>query len=126
MPKERIKHARTFATWQADSASVPGSEEIPGGLVSREMLPGDSFANLPSDAKITEDTSLDVSWNRDAEWVQISIEMTPDKWAELAENASGDGIEHYSIYTDVLSRSEINKMIRTLRRARDAAYGVDE
>jgi len=118
MPKERIKHATQYATWEAE-----GNDEYPGAQLSKALEPGEK---APVGSTITEDVSLDVSWNRDAEWVQVAIEMTPEKWKELSDIAQGDGIDHYSIYTDVLSRTEINKMIRTLRRARDAAYGADE
>jgi hypothetical protein len=33
--------------------------------------------------------------------------------------------EPAQVFTEVLSRSDINKLIRVLRRARDAAYGAD-
>lgn len=37
-----------------------------------------------------------------------------------------NSVSHTSIFTPALNRSEINKLIRSLRTARDKAYGRDE
>lgn len=39
--------------------------------------------------------------------------------------AVGEFEQPATVFTEVLSRNEINKMIRVLRRARDQAYGED-
>lgn len=71
--------------------------------------------------------SLDVEWQRDAAHVQVAIEFDRDRWATIAKELAEDkAVSHKAIYTSSLSRPEINNMIRTLRRARDAAYGGDE
>ena len=38
-----------------------------------------------------------------------------------------EDLEHYAaVFTEPLTRPQINHLIRTLKRARDAAYGTDE
>jgi hypothetical protein len=54
---------------------------------------------------------LSVGWNKIG-WVQIH--MVPDQWESTGEWTIVD-----------LDRASINRLIRTLRRARDAAYGAD-
>jgi hypothetical protein len=70
---------------------------------------------------VTEPT-LHVGWNRMG-WVQIHIQAEPDYFKDAsADSTNADGI---SVFTEPLSRNEINKLIRTLRKARDQAYGQD-
>ena len=67
---------------------------------------------------------VQVGWNRDG-WVQIGtllrygIESTKDEPAHLRYSTERGW------YVD-LGRTQINDLIRNLRRARDQAYGRDE
>lgn len=54
---------------------------------------------------------LSVGWNK-VGWVQIH--MFPDGWETTGDWTIVD-----------LGRGDINRLIRTLRKARDAAYGAD-
>jgi len=59
---------------------------------------------------------LSVIWNISAEIVQTML-----KWTS-ASDETGESHERYS---PPLSRHEINRMIRALRKARDQAFGAD-
>jgi len=69
---------------------------------------------------VVQEPSLTVAWNRDMEWVQVQLIAEPETWGFLAEDNCPTAT------SNVLSRKELNHLIRTLRRARDAAYGSDE
>lgn len=62
-----------------------------------------------------------VGWNK-AGWVQVSM-WASAKYLQFAAGNLSDG--NGVIYSEVLTRAEVNKMIQALRRARDAAYGAD-
>lgn len=121
MPRERIKHGNHYI----EKTSTEGATEDSNPTSSTWKLwnPGDP---IPDGCTVREDPSLDLNWNREAGWVQVSIEMTAAQWIVNADELRDGNVSHRAIYTDVLTRQEINHMIRTLRRARDAAYGSDE
>lgn len=90
-----------------------------GGLVNH--FRADENGNLIEDQQVPDPT-LQVKWNRDGAggidgWVQVQFEMNET----YTKNYIGE-----QVTSDRLSRKEINHLIRTLRRARDAAYGSDE
>lgn len=70
-----------------------------------------------------QNPDVNVNWNRDGEWVQLAV--TVDR-RYLEDLLLGPVADRVSIPTEVLTRQQINHLIRTLRRARDAAYGSDE
>lgn len=70
-----------------------------------------------------QNPDLNLNWNRDGEWVQLAV--TVDR-RYLEDLLLGPVADRVSIPTEVLTRQQINHLIRTLRRARDAAYGSDE
>lgn len=57
-----------------------------------------------------------VRWLRDCD-VQLGIVSEDDPDAAREDGA---------LFTDVLDRAQINRLIAVLRRARDSAYGADE
>lgn len=72
-----------------------------------------------------------VGWNRDTSHVQLGtvIHQDPDK-AEvtlpaLLKTWQDEGDHHTGLWA-TLDRDGINRLIRSLRRARDQAYGKDE
>ncbi len=73
----------------------------------------------------TESAVVQVGWNN-AGWVQVSMEADKSYLQFAIDTPDGETSDRSTIYSPVLSRGEINKLIRTLRRARDAAYGRDE
>lgn len=109
MPRERIKRGSLFITEA-------------GSSLSTAHIPGE---NMPDGGAIHEEPSLEISWSRDGQCVQVAF-VAPLAWLDAAQRDLAPNESHVSLYTEALSRAEINHMIRTLRRARDAAYGSDE
>ena len=65
---------------------------------------------------------VSILWNREGEYVQMKVHRIDEK--QTGEHTFH--IEHdEEVFSDALSRNEINKMIRALRRARDSAFGAD-
>lgn len=121
VPRERIHHGSMFV--QTPKPEGWQDSNTPGEYESRRYEPGEK---LSSSDRLIEESSLDVHWQRDM-WVQISLDIPRDKWIERAKEVESDK-ERIStaMYTETLTRDEINKMIRTLRKARDQAFGADE
>ena len=78
---------------------------------------------------------LDVSWSREGDqfggMVQIGLDMPLSVLRDIRRELDADEKDPVSVvaralYTPSLDRRELNHLIRTLRRARDAAYGSDE
>jgi len=120
VPRERIHHGKLVAKWEAT-----GTSEFPGAIMEATYDPDSK--DIPKDAFITVRPSLDVTWTRAGEWVQVSIDVPVPLLHELVSDCGHNPeIISINVVTDILTRSEINNMIRTLRRARDAVYGSDE
>lgn len=126
MPRERVQHGKLWVAKTVPSESVIDIHGEPTGAHAyelRDFIPGEILAK---DEVLYEEPSLDVAWNRDAGWVQIGIDAPKDWWDRFFEGYRDHGDTPYAVYTETLTRQQINKMIATLRRARDAAYGRDE
>ena len=122
MPHERIQHGKIFVVSPRpeDSPNPPSIDDTE----AREWTPGEVISE---NQVLREEPSLDVFWNRDGEYVQVAIEAPSYWWKKFMEGRVDDPqILSFSAFTNVLTRKEINHMIRILRRARDAAYGSDE
>lgn len=73
-----------------------------------------------------EEATLHVNWTAgDAGYVQVSLNLTAERIKEWADQLD-DSVSHTAFYTPALNRTEINKLIRVLRTARDRAHGRDE
>lgn len=68
--------------------------------------------------------NLAVTWNR-LGWVQLQVGQAHYTQTQSNPDAFEIDSEEVVAVSEELSREEINKLIRTLRRARDAAYGAD-
>lgn len=127
MPRERIQHGKLYVEDNTIESTpiISGTGEDTGlrAHALREYRPGEE---LEVGNKITEMPSLDITWRGDPGWVQVSIEAPSDWWDRFEESRKESDQSHYGVFTDVLTRDEINKMIRTLRRARNAVFGSDE
>jgi hypothetical protein len=82
------------------------------------------YADLPR----TLTPVLDVVWQRDFDGsVQIGLDLKRRYWIDTAKDIENEPlVNSRTVYTESLSRAEINHFIKTLRRARDAAFGSDE
>lgn len=68
--------------------------------------------------------TLHVGW-RKGSYIQVSIEADGSYFRFATENPDTT-TDRSTVYSEPLSRQEINKMIRSLRRARDQVFGCDE
>lgn len=103
MPREQINYPST-------AYSVSGAPGDPEGITYR-------------------DPELHVNWHNDGVtgqgFIQVSLNIDTVQLEHLSKRRDGK-VSHQAIYTPVLTRSEVNKLIRVLRTARDKAYGRDE
>lgn len=109
MPKEQINYPRTEKIYVDSSIDSPREE--------------DAVAHV--------DPALIVHWNPAGDdrsgLVQVStVKYDQVKWSEYDEAPAWPREPSAELFSPPLSRSEINAMIRVLRRARDQAYGRDE
>lgn len=76
--------------------------------------------------------SVEVNWHRDANVVQIAsvtrpvVGNAPLPLAELVDKWDDETKELATGLFCTLDRHQVNRLIRTLRRARDQAFGRDE
>ena len=113
MPRERITDPSTVYVLDGNDLEPEAGESVPKGAVPVQV------------------PQLHVSWSKgDTEYgggshVQVSMQVDAKHVEERAK--SNDDIVGFNwFYTDSLDRATINKMIRALRKARDAAFGRDE
>ncbi len=109
MPKEQINTPRVFDPTLVDANTLP--------------IHGEAWA----------DPTLHVSWHQHGTGempghVQVALGLPVQYIGSLMGDYSKAGAVAPSmdVFTPVLSRQDVNKLIRTLRRARDQAYGRDE
>lgn len=113
MPKEKINFPSDSVAWNP----VPGAVG-PGAWVGADSTPD-------RDPVFILDAQVQVGWHKDA-WVQVSIEADRSYLRFAADTPDAETSDRSTVYTPPLSRDEINKLIRTLRRARDQVFGRDE
>lgn len=82
----------------------------------------------PNERHVADDAiCAHVGWNK-AGWVQVSLSLSCDRLSQIAkdyETGAHVSSTEAALFSDVLDRAELNKMIQTLRKARDQAYGKD-
>ena len=110
MPKEQIN----FPAWQKTLHGLP------------------ALAGSDEGATADVDDTMFVRWNASDDgdgYIQLTfVHYEPQPWVDYEAAVAwppGD-LSASERYYGPLSRSEINRLIRVLRRARDAAYGRDE
>lgn len=126
MPKERINHF-------AEQITLPEVEPVhhncaPGGCTGTCDVVAETWPTVYVRWGAGGHDKLDISN------VQIVLAehekplwkdwLETDPWGQ--ETAFPAPPVKREVYSAVLTRSEINKLIKVLRRARDQAYGVDE
>jgi hypothetical protein len=104
------------------------------------VLPGDlltpveaSSDDPPAQGIVGAESALFVSWfaggttdQYPTGHVQVALEVDISYAQFAVENPNGQREGRTLMFTPVLTRDELNKLIRTLRRARDKVYGADE
>lgn len=72
--------------------------------------------------------NVHVGWNANTGYVQVSVEAAREDIERLATPSDdvGYGAGGLHVWSEVLTRRDVNKLIQALRTARDKAYGRDE
>jgi hypothetical protein len=87
----------------------------------------DGKGNSEQHVEVNTDPAVHVNWhnagNDHGGHVQVSLECDRAYLASFTDVLDDD---RRNLYSPVLTRSDVNKLIRTLRKARDQAYGRDE
>ena len=126
MPREQITHNRIVD--QAISTMSYGTADDVPTVTAQIEIPR---------------RNLHIAWHpADSGWVQVGIDITVAELRDMLADAEAQaaaearrlaGMGEYAVdahqfrvFSDVLSRTETNATIRTLRTARDRAYGRDE
>lgn len=125
MPRERIIHEQMYRQKRIDA----GNETSPGLYEHTLIEPGEMFT-LDDDERMRFSPALEVAWNRDGNngiegWVQVIAHVDAGDVVDRAAQLGGSP-DTVSFPSETMNRRQINHMIRTLRRARDAAFGTDE
>ena len=85
--------------------------------------------NEPTTTETVMDPILNVNWRNSTDGtghVQLSLDVSLRSARMALESPNGLMVVGSTLlYTPVLERSEVNSLIRALRKARDAAYGAD-
>lgn len=113
MPREQINYPREGKPIEWDPKTDDGDR------------PAAWLGGLVDNGTIDSPATLHVGWHKDS-WVQLSIEGDLSYFRFAADNPDGSTSDRSSVCTEPLSRDEINKLIRSLRRARDQVFGRDE
>lgn len=118
MPRERL--------------TPPGTQYLQAGwpVQPQSTDPADPETSTAVDMPV-----LHVNWSKNQNspdgketapgFVQVSMQVDIKHLTELQKH-DNEGIVATWLYTDSLDRETINRMIRSLRHARDSAYGIDE
>lgn len=134
MPRETIHYGREYARVSVPETDGRGAYEYE--LEAHEAKAREAEGHVTFSTK----PHLDLLWQRPSDIgqalgeepngsVQVSISLTPQdmQWRINRLQGHPEDLEDFStFYTERLTRSQINHFIRTLKRARDAAYGSDE
>ncbi|HET6917760.1 MAG TPA: hypothetical protein VFH56_16855 [Acidimicrobiales bacterium] len=116
MPKEKINNPRRTVD------AEPAVEKV---IYESPVLTVDSNVDPIGEHVYKVGPVVQVGWHKDA-WVQVSIEADPSYFRFAAEHPDGETSHRSTVYSEPLNRDELNKLIRTLRRARDQVFGRDE
>lgn len=101
--------------------------EVVKGAITRRLY--ESGEELPDDGtiKLHEMPSIEVRWNAETGELQMAFVAPREWWDEFIAAYRGSPEQHeFSAWTAEIDRRQSNHLIRTVRRARNAAFGVDE
>lgn len=121
MPRETVHHGDIWKYTPVKKEDLrPG--ELPRDADIRRYEGGP----VSEGETIRQDPSFEISWSKESSHVQVSIDFSREQWLQIAEGLEKDpDVTKSAIYTGTWSRDDINRAIRTLRKARDQAFGED-
>lgn len=115
MPKEYINY--------------PEPEQVAIALTEQEIQDGvEGIIDMPAAPQIA------LHWQANQDTPQLSFSMDADVLASIVATRGNETPDHALVaepgravfYTATLGRSDLQRLIKAARRARDAAYGADE
>lgn len=71
-------------------------------------------------------TVAHIGWNKDGQWAQIGLQVDKAHLLELLAIYEPNPDGTVFLWSEVLDRTALNKLVRCSRKARDDAYGRDE
>lgn len=133
MPKETVHWGKQYVARQHKETENTGAwvED----LAYEGHLEGETW---PETDTLVRSPKVEIFWDRpdknhlpvdedDDGFVQIGMVIDEFEFQQRAKETNGDdSIRARGFYTKKLTRTQINEMIRVLKRARNAAYGADE
>lgn len=72
---------------------------------------------------------VDVAWGREAQYVAVASRTNDQAARDASAKEWSEGMypgEHVGFWVNFSDRAAINALIRSLRKARDSAFGLDE
>lgn len=94
-------------------------------LSERGIMPKEIINHQPEDRTAVE---VSVHWSGTAEYAQLAFGFDVAWMIEYLTDLQGNdlNIVRTQVFTDPLPRSEMQTLIRSAKRARNAVYGADE
>jgi len=107
-----------------EQINFPESKQVLNAEKIQKVIDGELQIFQKSDSVTHTDPAVHVSWhnvgNDHDGHVQIALECDRSYFEQFPDEERG------CRFSPVLTRSDVNKLIRVLKRARDQAYGRDE
>lgn len=131
MPKERIKHGDIFVIEGQGAEDVRTLDGEPTGIKAYGIHLYQVGEVLNEADTLEEHASFDIHWTKMDAYdpgrgtAQLSVSIPRDLLKRAMEDTD-DADGPVVIYSDFLSRAELNRMIRLGRHVRDSAHGRDE
>lgn len=110
----------TIAYWEEELVQEPLGDKSGGGHAIKAPLP---MIGLHWDGKNeVVQLSLDIDWDV----LQAMVKMRQERPTENFADDNSFLRNRVTFYTSALSREDLQRLVRTSRRARNAVFGADE
>jgi hypothetical protein len=133
MPKETVQYPKTDVP-SSTEVTVHWSKENMGGYVQlgvtrhvfKPLDPEAKCSPIHADHSSCDECAQAVEYRDKLREEQKELGLMPMMRADFTDAPPVSELDDpATVFTEVLDRGQINNMIRTLRRARDQAYGPD-
>jgi hypothetical protein len=125
VPRERAVHGQIYVDQQQPDIEI-GGVMVKGAITRREYQTGEIFDD-DAMIKLHEMPSIEIRWDAEAGEMQLAFVAPRGWWDEFIAAYKGSPEQHeFPAWTAPINRRQSNYLIRTIRRARNAAFGVDE
>ena len=128
MPKERIKQGDILVIEDAGKTQAMYLDGEPAPYMARKVHVFEPGEILNRGDILEEHPSFDIHWNKMNNggdgWANLSVTI-PRAWLEQVLADPTTDQEYVKVYSDLLSRAELNRMVTLARHVRDSAHGQD-